>query len=164
MKKLILIAMGLALCSGCVTVDHASVIDTTQIGDASGQYRDVRHGKVGNFGIFGTGAGAGGADAAGLSLTAAALAGSSGSSSSGGGGMLGLRVYPAPTEGNPMPFARSIAMINYSKKLKSIKYDEFGGVIDYEFEQQPVSYLKTTPPASGTTRQRRSSFGHQPVE
>ena len=37
-------------------------------------------------------------------------------------------------------------MINYSKKLKSIKYDECGGIIDYEFEQQPVSYLKTTPP------------------
>ena len=164
MKKLILIAIGLALCSGCVTVDHATVIDTSKIGDASGQYRDARQGTVGNFGIFGTGAGVGGASGMGLSLTGAALAGTSGSSSSGGGGMLGLRVYPAPTEGNPIPFARSIAMINYSKKLKSIKYDEFGGVIDYEFETQPISYLKTTPQEPSPRQQRRSSFGHQPVE
>ena len=55
-------------------------------------------------------------------------------------------------------------MINYSKKLKSIKYDEFGGVIDYEFEQQPISYTKASPPASKATSQPRSSFGHQPVE
>lgn len=164
MKKLILIAIGLALCSGCVTVDNATVIDTTPIGDASGQYRDVRHGEVGNFGIFGTGAGAGAADSVGLALTAASLVGNSGSSSGGGGGMLGLRVYPAPSQGDPMPFARSIAMINYSKKLKSIKYDEFGGVIDYEFEAQPISYLKTTPQQPTTRQQRRSSFGHQPVE
>ena len=56
-------------------------------------------------------------------------------------------------------------MINYSKKLKSIKYDEFGGVIDYEFEAQPLSYLKTTPQRTEDPKQqRRSSFGHQPVE
>ena len=148
-KKLILIAMGLALCSGCVTVDHATVIDTTQIGDASGQYRDVRQGKVSNFGIFGSGAGVGGGG-------------------TGAGGMLGLRVYPAPSQGDPLPFARSIAMINYSKKLKSIKYDEYGGVIDYEFEGQPMSYLKTpqvkTSSEIPTKLKRRSSFGHQPVE
>lgn len=163
-KKLILIAMGLALCSGCVTVDHATVIDTTQIGDASGQYRDVRQGKVADFGIFGTGAGVGGSE----TLALNALAASAGSSSSGGGGMLGLRVYPGPTQGNPMPFARSIAMINYSKKLKSIKYDEYGGVIDYEFDSQPISYLKTPQVKTGseipTKLKRRSSFGHQPVE
>jgi len=161
-KKLILIAMGLALSSGCMTVDHATIIDTTQSGDASGQYRDVRQGQVSDFGIFGTGAGAGAASALGQSLTA--LAATSGSSSSGGGGMLGLRVYPAPTQGNPIPFARSIAMINYSKKLKSIKYDEFGGVIDYEFEVQPTSYLKTTPQEPKPRQDRRSSFGHQPIE
>jgi hypothetical protein len=169
-KKLILIAIGLALCAGCVAVDHATVIDTTKIGDASGQYRDARHGTVSNFGIFGSGAGVGGADAAGLVLNASGLAGNSGSSSSGGGGMLGLRVYPAPTQGDPLPFARSIAMINYSKKLKSIKYDEFGGVMDYEFESQPVSYVQTTPQVQTTSQapttklKRRSSFGHQPVE
>ncbi len=55
-------------------------------------------------------------------------------------------------------------MINYSKKLKSIKYDECGGIIDYEFEQQPVSCLKTTQQAPETKLKRRSSFGHQPVE
>ena len=52
----------------------------------------------------------------------------------------------------PSDFARAIAMINYSKKLKSIKYDEFGGVIDYEFEQQPLSYVQTTPQVQTTSQ------------
>ena len=80
-----------------------------------------------------------------------------------------LSIETGPPPSGAQDFARAIAMINYSKKLKSIKYDEFGGVIDYEFEQQPLSYVKTTPqvqlPQSTETKlKRRSSFGHQPVE
>ena len=79
-----------------------------------------------------------------------------------GGGWLCIETGPPPS--GAYDFARSIAMINYSKKLKSIKYDEFGGVIDYEFEAQPVSYLQTPPQAPSPTQPRRSSFGHQPIE
>ena len=60
-----------------------------------------------------------------------------------GAGWICVETGPPPS--GAYDFARAIAMINYSKKLKSIKYDEFGGVIDYEFEQQPLSYVKTTP-------------------
>ena len=74
-------------------------------------------------------------------------------------------VETGPPPSGAYDFARAIAMINYSKKLKSIKYDEFGGVIDYEFEAQPVSYVQTTPQATEPKASyRRSSFGHQPVE
>ena len=60
-----------------------------------------------------------------------------------GAGWICVETGPPPS--GALDFARAIAMVNYSKKLKSIKYDEFGGVIDYEFEQQPLSYVKTTP-------------------
>jgi hypothetical protein len=139
---------------GCVSVDHTTLVDADQSGYASGQYRDVRHGTVANFGIFGAGAGAAAADSASaaLSLTAAALTGGakSAASSGGGGGMLGLRVYPAPSQGDPMPFARSIAMINYSKKLTRVSYDDCG-LVSYEFGEP-------------NRRPLPSSFGHQPVQ
>ena len=45
---------------GCVAVDHTTLVDADHGGYASGQFRDVRHGTVANFGIFGAGAGAAG--------------------------------------------------------------------------------------------------------
>lgn len=141
---------------GCVSVDHSTVVDTDTSGYASGQFRDVRHGKVANFGIFGGGAGAAAASAGtsmATTLTAITQTGTQTgptASSGGGGGMLGLRVYPVPTQGDPMPFARSIAMINYSKMLKKITYDDCG-LVSYEFRD-----IGPGP--------HPSSFGHQPVQ
>ncbi len=43
-----------------------------------------------------------------------------------GFGAAWFSIETAPPSG-AVDFARSIAMINYSKKIKSIKYDEFGG-------------------------------------
>ena len=43
---------------GCVTVDNSTMVDADSQGYATGQYRDVRHGKVADFGIYGGGAGA----------------------------------------------------------------------------------------------------------
>jgi hypothetical protein len=159
MKKLGLLMLISALgVWGCVTVDNSTMVDADTTGYATGQYRDVRHGKVGDFGVFGTGAG-GAASAASTSAIAAlttATSMSSGSaashdsSSGGGGGMLGLRVSPAPTQGNPLPFARSIAMINYSKKLTRVSYDD-SGLVNYEFGEPD-------------RRARPSSFGHQPIQ
>ena len=163
---------------GCVTADNSTLIDTGQQGYASGQYRDMHHGQVTDFGIFGTGAGVCAASSAasilvgallssvsngvGSSLNASrSISGSSDSSSGGGGGMLGLRIYPAPTQGDPLPFARSIAMINYSKRLRSIKYDESGGIIDYEFNTEPMPMRSEYAPPKA---QEPSSFGYQPIE
>ena len=67
-------------------------------------------------------------------------------------------------EGDPVNFARAIAIINYSKNLRNIKYNECGGVIAYEFEPMPVSSMRSAYPAPGTQRKLPSSFGHQPVE
>ena len=171
MKKIgtviLILAMGVW---GCVTVDNATVIDVDSQGYANGQFRDTRNGQVADFTLFGGGAGAAASASAASALgqlatttILGALSGSKNNSSSGGGGgMLGLTVRPAPAQGDPVPFARSIAMINYSKKLKSIKYDESGGIIEYDFEQQPLtqrsSYVKPAQPAPP------HSFGFQPVE
>jgi hypothetical protein len=75
--------------------------------------------------------------------------------------MLGLRIYPSPTQGDPLPFARSIAMINYSKRLRSIQYDETGGIIQYEFNPEPMSMRSEYAPSKA---QAPSAFGHQPIE
>ncbi len=143
---------------GCVTVDNSTLVDADSHGYANGQYRDVRSGKLCDFGIFGGGAASAAANAnsmlASSITTAASIAtgNSTGSSksSSGGGGLVGLRVYPAPAQGDPLPFARSIAMINYSKKLTKVSYDD-SGLVNYEFGEP-------------TQKSRPSSFGHQPVQ
>jgi hypothetical protein len=132
------------VCSGCTVSHRSEVIDTDKLGGyASGTYDSKSQGPSGKFAIGGSGYGAG---------------------VNTGFGMAWACVETGPPPSGAVDFARAIAMVNYSKKLKSIKYDEFGGVMDYEFEQQPLSYVKTTPQEPKPTRQRRSSFGHQPVE
>jgi len=167
MKNFIWLFLILALgVWGCVTVDNATLIDTDKDGYANGQFRDVRNGQVADFTLFGGGAGAAAANSASALLaattTAAAQGGKKSASSGGGGGMFGLTVSPAPSQGDPVPFAKSVAMINYSKRLKSIKYDEMGGIIEYEFAPGPMS-MKSDSPAPKTSKMP-SAFGHQPVE
>lgn len=167
MKKFILLFLILSLgVWGCVTVDHATLIDTDKDGYANGQFRDVRNGNVADVSFFGGGAGAAAASSASALIaataTAAAQGGKQSASSGGGGGMFGLHVKPGPTQGDPVPFAKSVAMINYSKRLKSIKYDEMGGVIEYEFGPGPMSMRSDSPAPKGT--KMPSAFGHQPVE
>ncbi len=179
MKKIGLLLLIMALgVWGCVTADNSTLIDTDQQGYATGQYRDTHQGTVADFDIYGGGAGASAASSAASlagtallssvtngvgsrTLSAGANSGSSNSSSGGGGGMVGLRIHPAPTQGNPLPFARSIAMINYSRRLSSIKYDESGGIIEYEFNTEPMSMRSECAPPKA---QEPSAFGHQPIE
>ena len=144
--KLLGIVTVIALVSAGCTVSHRSeVIDTDKgSGYASGSYNAKSQGPSGKMTVGGSGLGAGAA------------------SFGFGAGWMCIETGPPPS--GALDFARAIAMVNYSKKLKSIKYDEYGGVMDYEFEQQPLSYVKTTPQEPKPTRQRRSSFGHQPVE
>jgi len=150
--KLLGVVIVIALvCSGCATFQRSEVIDTDKLGGyAAGQYRDNSTGPSGKMVLGGSGFGAGGSGT--------------------GFGVAWIGVESGPPKSGAYDFARAIAMINYSKKLKSIKYDEYGGVLDYEFDQLPVAYMKTTPDMKttplepGTKLKRRSSFGHQPVE
>lgn len=145
MKLLGLITVFALVCAGCTVSHRSEVIDTDKLsGYASGTYDSKSQGPSGKWTVGGSAAGAGAA------------------SFGFGAGWMSIETGPPPS--GAYDFARAIAMINYSKKLKSIKYDEFGGVIDYEFEQQPLSYVKTTPQEPKPRQQRRSSFGHQPVE
>jgi hypothetical protein len=133
------------VCSGCTVSHRSEVIDTDKLGGyASGTYDSKSQGPSGRLTAGGSGYGAG-----------AASAGF-------GAGWISIETGPPPS-GAPN-FARAIAMINYSKKLKSIKYDEFGGVIDYEFEQMPVSSMKTAQQGPGAKPKLPPSFGHQPIE
>jgi len=179
MKKIGLLLLIMALgVWGCVTADNTTLIDADQQGYATGQFRDVHHGQVTDFSIFGGGAGVSAASSAASLASSALLSGvlngvgsaslsksisgsNSSSSSGGGGGMLGLRVYPPQTQGDPLPFARSLAMINYSKRLRSIKYDESGGIIEYEFNNEPMPMTSEYAPPKA---QEPSAFGHQPIE
>jgi hypothetical protein len=127
--------------TGCASnnnIYHSEVIDTDAQGMATGQYRDVRTGYFDSvyFGAFGGGWGLGGG---------------------GGLGGFAVAVQPPPTQGNPLEFARSVAMINYSKKLKSVRYDESGDIIDYEFEGQPR-------PCKSAPQRLPDTFGRQTVK
>jgi hypothetical protein len=145
MKIMAVIVAAALVLPACARFHRSEAINTDNSSAyASGTYSDRSSGHSGKVALGGSGYGAGGA---GVGFGAGWICGETG-----------------PPRSGAYDFARAVAMINYSKKLKRIKYDECGGVIDYEFESQPVSYLKTTPPASGKTLQRRSSFGHQPVE
>ena len=132
-------------CRGVRVFQRSEVIDTDKSGGfASGTYNDKSHGHTGKVALGGSGFGTGGAAA--------------------GFGAAWMGVETGPPKSGSYDFARAIAMINYSKKLKSIKYDEYGGVIDYEFEQLPVSSIRSSQPGPGAKAKLPSSFGHQPVE
>jgi len=145
MRILAFIAVAALVLPGCAQFQRSETINTDHLGGyASGEYQDMSSGPTGKVVLGGSGAAWGG--------------------SGSGFGAAWVRGETGPPPSGALDFARAIAMINYSTKLKSIKYDEFGGVIDYEFEQQPLSYLKTTPRGLKPRQQRRSSFGHQPIE
>ncbi|MEJ5329130.1 MAG: hypothetical protein WHT07_03140 [Desulfobaccales bacterium] len=141
MRKVTVIILALALAGGCATIEHSTVVGTDAHGNATGEFRDVRHGCFNTVTIWAAGAGASEAASSAAVLTGSifdlAQRNSSNSSGSGAGGMLGIRISPPPTQGDPVPFARSIAMINYSKKLKRIKYDETGDILEYVFDDSP---------------------------
>jgi hypothetical protein len=144
MKILGLILVVVLVFSGCATFQRSEVIDTDKLeGYASGTYRDSSSGPNGIFGLTGGGAGWG-------------------ISGGGGWGAAGMAVKTGPPDSGAYKFARAIATINYSKKLKSITYDETGRIVEYEFDQRPIGKSSSyQPPAPSTTPK---SFGFQPVE
>ncbi|MGA7564136.1 MAG: hypothetical protein WBW55_13090 [Desulfobaccales bacterium] len=132
-------AVGLAF-SGCANVDHRVVIDTDKTNSfAAGQYSDSRSGQMGGWGFWVFGGGAG-------------------------------DTFPSwspwsvkQADSDPERFARAIAMINYSKRLSAIRYDQTGGVLEYDFNQAPTGRQSRAPLTSGEGGLSQS-FGHQPVE
>jgi len=145
MRKLSVIAIIIMLLAGCATFQRSEVIDTDKFeGYASGTYRDDSAGPSGTVVLGGSGAGWGG-----------------------GGGGLGmgcLGITTGPPDSNSYKFAKAIAMINYSKKLKNIKYDETGGIIQYEFEHKPLTSTRGDYQPPAAKPKLPSSFGYQPIE
>ena len=145
MKILGLILVVVVALSGCAAnFQRSEVIDTDKFeGYASGTYRDSSSGPNSIVSLAGGGGGWGAAGA-------------------GGAGAVGMVIKTGPPDSGAYKFARAIATINYSKRLKSITYDETGRIVDYEFEQRPLgkssSYQPPAPPA------QPRSFGFQPVE
>ncbi|MFA4902075.1 MAG: hypothetical protein WC600_04940 [Desulfobaccales bacterium] len=127
---------------GCATFQRSQVIDTDKLeGYAAGTFKEDSSGPTGSLDVAGSGAAWGGGGAMGVA---------------------GINLRTGPPPNGALDFARAVAMINYSKKLTSVKYDQFGGVIDYEFDQTPLARSKYRDPA--TAPKLPSSFGHQPIE
>ena len=139
MKKVSLLLMILLLLAGCASFQNSAVISTDAAGFATGQYNYNSSGHNGSFAIAGGGAG--------------------GSGAFGAGGMA-FKTGPPPSQA--YSFARSVATINYSTRLRSIKYDEAGGIIEYEFGPGPMSMRSDSSGPKGA--KLPSAFGHQPIE
>ena len=139
MKKVSLLLMILLLLAGCASFQNSAVISTDAAGLATGQYNYNSSGRNGTFAI----AGGGGVSGSGFGI----------------GGMA-FKTGPPPSEA--YSFARSVATINYSTRLKSIKYDEAGGIIEYEFGPGPMSMKSDS--SGPKTSKLPSAFGHQPIE
>ena len=144
MKSLGLILVVVVAFSGCAaTFQRSEVIDTDKFeGYASGTYRDSSRGPNGIFSLTGGGAGWGAAG--------------------GGAGAFGMNIKTGPPDSGDYQFARAIATINYSKRLKSITYDETGRIVDYEFDQRPLGKSSSYQAPAPAPQSR--SFGFQPVE
>lgn len=138
-----ILGLGLVLIlavSGCSTkYTHSESIDVDHFG-ATGFYRDNRQGSLAKFALFGGGGGGGGAV---------------------GVGALGIRADSSQSQSDPRNFAKSIVMVDLSKKLKSIKVDEVEGIREYEYVQ-PLMKGDSRPSAPKSSLP--SAFGHQPVE
>jgi hypothetical protein len=139
MKTLALFLVVVLALSGCASVNRSQSIDSDQLeGYAAGKFQENVNGPSGSFAIGGGGGSSGGFGAGAMSVTS-----------------------NIPPSGN-YDFARAVAMINYSKKLKTIKYDEAFGIIEYEFDHKPLS--SKVDYQSPARAKLPSAFGHQPVE
>ena len=136
--------------SGCASFSRTEMIDTDKLqGFATGTYKEDSGGKATKFSLGGGG-------------------GSWGSAGSGGLGAAWVTFQTGPPTSGSKDFAKALAIINYSKSLKSIKYDEAGGIISYEFEHQSSTADSNANSKSyqPTLAQPKapSSFGYQPIE
>ena len=137
MKKLCVLAVVAVVLSGCARFQHSESIDVDRFG-ATGHYQDSRSGKLYKAALGGGGGGGG--------VGVAAL-----------GGFL-FSLNSSQSQSDPTNFAKAIAMVDMSKKLKSVRYDEDTGIREYEFVQplaQAEGKRSSNPPPS---------FGRRPVQ
>jgi len=137
MKKLCVLAVVALVLSGCARFQHAESIDVDRFG-ATGHYQDSRSGKLYSATLGGGGGGGG--------VGVAAL-----------GGFI-CNINSSQSQSDPTNFAKAIAMVDMSKKLKSVRYDEDTGIREYEFVQplaQAEGKHSSNPPPS---------FGRRPVQ
>ena len=143
MKTLALFLVVVLALSGCASVNRSQSIDSDQLeGYAAGKFQENVTGPSGSFALAGAGGGWGGAGGA------------------VGAGALSVNSNIPPS--GAYDFARAVAMINYSKKLRTVKYDEAYGIIEYEFDHKPLS--SKVDYQSPAKAKLPSAFGHQPVE
>jgi hypothetical protein len=138
MKLIALILGVMMVVPACTTFQHSENISVDHFG-ATGNYSDSRSGALYKLGLAGSGVGAGG---------------------NFGFGALGLAVDCSQSQSDPRYFARSIVMVDLSKKLRSVKVDECEGIREYE-------YVQPTDKSGGKSKSSSklpSSFGHQPIE
>jgi len=140
MKKLYLFALvGLVglIFVGCTTFNHSEYIDADNYG-ATGKYEYTSQGTIGIFGLAGAGGGAGGGV---------------------GGGGAGVIFFSSDfREPDPRLFAKSITMVDLSKKLKKVKIDEAGNYREYEYVQ-PLAEAKPE-----STSSPSPTFGREPIK
>ena len=100
--RIIALIVGLLLVvPACATnLNHAEDINVDHFG-ATGSYHDSRSGSLCKMALFGGGGGGGGVGV--------------------GAGAFGLMVDSSQSQGDPRYFARSIVMVDLTKRLKSIK-------------------------------------------
>jgi hypothetical protein len=138
MKLLALILGVMMVVPACATFQHSENISVDHFG-ATGNYSDSRSGALYKFELCGGGGAAGG---------------------NVGAGAIGLRVDSSQSQSDPRYFARSIVMVDLSKKLRSVKVDECDGIREYEYVQ-PMDRSESK---SKSSSKLPSSFGHQPIE
>lgn len=138
MRTIALIVGFILVVPACATFQHSETISVDHFG-ATGSYSDSRSGMLYRLDLAGSGVGAGG---------------------NFGFGALGLRVDSSQSQSDPRYFARSIVMVDLSKKLKSVKVDECEGIREYEYVQPTERGDYKSKPSSTLP----SAFGHQPIK
>jgi hypothetical protein len=112
-------------CMGCSSmgVNNSTNIATDANGYAVGQYSDSRSGNIYSPSSVVVGGGGGGGGAGGMGLGAA---------------WVGYRTENVQTEGDPLKFARAIAMINYSRRLDKVTAEDASGSKEFTFTTRPT--------------------------
>jgi hypothetical protein len=121
-------------CSG-MAVNNSTTIGTDARGYATGQYSDSRYGCIYSPSAVQIGGGGGGGGGAGMGLGAA---------------WVGCKTGQVQTEGDPMKFARAVALINYSRRLDKITANDAGGTQEYIFTNRPLKEKSYQPLGSQT--------------
>lgn len=147
MKRICLLFVIALLFTGCVSFQHSESIDVDHYG-ATGHYTDSRSGKLYMATLSGGGGGAG------------AKWWSPGGQWGFGGGGFKFSMVSNQSQSDPRNFAKAVAMMDMSKKIKYVKYDEETGTREYEFVH-PLAGPERKPSKSSNLP---PSFGREPVQ